>query len=478
MHVTILTYSFSIALYLIALLLIFQVLERKKSSVAALAWIMAIIFLPYIGAIIYLLFGNNHIVRPLTRKKMKRENYRSTKPVPGQGCCLFNRESLASWKYLCSLMTDLSGFPPTRGNDVTIYHDVKHTYDAMFRAIQDAKRDICLQMYVFQNDSVGREFIDRLTHKAENGVSVRLLYDAIGSHALSFRTLKPLLMAGGKAVPFLPVSLLHRRFQINLRNHRKILVVDGHTGFIGGMNIGKEYLGNDPEFGPWRDTHMRITGPAVQSLAYVFAEDWHFATDEYLPSLDAVNTAIPEGEHEIQIVTGGPDQSLNPIREWYYTTAVRAAKRLWIASPYFIPDETMIDGLRMAAHMGVDVRLLIQSAPPDQWITYFASRYYWTDMLKSGVRIWQYSPGMFHPKIILVDGVMASVGTANFDIRSLRLNFEVNAIIYTPALIESLEKQYLSDLDKSREVILDEFSRRGFFHHVAENASRMFSPLL
>jgi len=466
--------------YLFTLGLVLIALKRKKEPVSALAWILAIILLPYIGAIIFILFGNNHIQRPLSRKRHQRSHFHTLFPFPGKNPTpLPLGVSSEYWAPLSDLVSRITDLPVTGGNEVSLYYDGRAAYEAMFQSIDAAQKDVCFQSYIFQNDRIGQQFIERLAAKSRQGVKVRLLYDAIGSRHLRRGTLHPLLKAGGRVVPFLPVNIFRRRIQINLRNHRKILIVDGKVGFLGGLNVGREYIGEDPSLGFWRDTHLRITGPAVKSLTCVFAEDWNFATKERMPYEEETSPQnLAAGEHVLQIITGGPDQHVNAIREWYYTVASRARHRLWISTPYFIPDETMIDGLRMAANMGVDVRLLTQGRPPDKWIPYLAARYYWDDMLEAGVRIWRYKKGMFHSKVILVDGILASVGTANLNIRSLHLDFEVNCLIYSPALIAELEKQFLQDLEDSRDVVPQEFRRRSGWVQAVENACRLFSPVL
>ncbi|HOE63513.1 MAG TPA: cardiolipin synthase [Candidatus Sumerlaeota bacterium] len=470
----------SVCGYLITLGLVLTALKRKREPVSALAWSLAIIFLPFIGAIAFILFGNNHIHRPLKRKKRQRRRFHTLCPTLSKSAAIYPAGALSEyWSPLRELMTKLTNIPATSGNEVSLYYEGNSAYGAMYQAIDSAKKYIYLQSYIFQNDHVGKQFIERLAAKAKQGVKVRLLYDAIGSHKLRKSTLEPLIQAGGRAAPFLPINILRRRIQVNLRNHRKILVVDGKTGFIGGMNIGKEYLGEDPNLGYWRDTHLKILGPTVGNLAYVFAEDWNFASHEQIePDEESFPDATASQGYALQIISGGPDQDVNAIREWYYTVAARARQRLWISTPYFIPDETMIDGLRMAANMGVDVRLLTQGQPPDQWLPYLAARYYWEEMLAAGVRIWRYGKGMFHAKVILADGLLASVGTANFNIRSLHLDFEVNCLIYSPVLIAELENRFLQDLADSEEVNGAIFKKRPGWIHAAENACRLFSPIL
>ncbi len=276
---------------------------------------------------------------------------------------------------------------------------------------------------------------------------------------------------------FLPINPLRTWIQINNRNHRKLTVVDGTVAFTGGMNIGDEYLGKSHYFGYWRDTFLRLEGPVVAALQRVFIEDWHFASAEslneeaYFPPLES------KGEHAVQVVESGPDQELNSLREVYFAAILEAKKRLWIASPYFVPDAGMLDALRLACLRGVDVRLLCLSRP-DHFLSFYAGRYFWADLLASGARVYQYSRGMMHSKIVLVDDDWAMVGTANLDNRSLHLNFELACILFSHDLIGDLAARFQRDLDDSAPLDRDTFARRGFFVRLLENACRLFAPIL
>jgi cardiolipin synthase len=324
--------------------------------------------------------------------------------------------------------------------------------------------------------------LDLLAAKARAGVEVRMLYDALGSLRLPTRLLRPLHQAGGATQPFLPLSLLRRRFQVNLRNHRKILVVDGAIAFTGGLNVGDEYLGRDRSIGFWRDTHIRLRGPAVCDLQRVFCEDWDFAADEHLSDQDGADgryfrAKSAGGPYAVQVIDSGPDDDLKAIREVTFAGIVKARRRLWIATPYFVPDKGLHDALRLAAHSGVDVRLLGQLYP-DRWIPYYAARYWWTDMLEAGVRVYQYAKGMMHAKVMLIDDDLVSVGSANLDNRSMYLNFEANCLIYSHDAAARIEASFLRDFDES--ILLDRevYAARPFAGRLLENACRLASPIL
>jgi cardiolipin synthase len=262
-----------------------------------------------------------------------------------------------------------------------------------------------------------------------------------------------------------------------MRNHRKLLLVDGQVGFTGGLNIGDEYLGTVKRFGYWRDTHLRLRGPAVAGLQRVFIEDWDFAASEDLKGNDYYPKPNFGGPHLVQVVHSGPDQELNSIREIYFAAILRARERLWIASPYFVPDAGLRAALALAGFSGIDVRLLCQYHP-DKWIPLFAGRYYWDEMLRAGVKVYQYTKGMMHAKVILVDGEWASVGSANLDNRSLYLNFEANCLIYNRDVVGGLEAMYLDDLVHSIRLRERAYAERPLAGRVIENACRLLSPIL
>jgi cardiolipin synthase len=467
------------------------VLMAKRNSTSAAAWLLVIVFLPFVGAALFLMFGNQHISRPLQRKRRHKSRY-SLPPYPrghesasGQFSNPLAAQptgDLPVGQRLALLADRFGAYPLTLGNQVDFYFAGQPAFDAMLQAIHDARQHIHMEFFIFHADEIGTQFLNALTEKARQGVEVRFLYDAMGSHKLPWKSMKQLREAGGKVSVFLPINLLRRRIQVNMRNHRKILVVDGEVGFIGGLNIGDEYLGKNPAFGYWRDTHLQVRGPAVGDLQRVFAEDWDFASGERLtdaadkePRYFKVKDA--GGPYPLQIIDSGPDRDLKGIREIYFAAILKARQRVWIASPYFVPDPGILDALRLASHLGVDVRFLGQFHP-DKWIPQFAARYYWNEVLSAGVKIYQYVKGMMHSKVVVVDGQWASVGTANLDNRSLYLNFEVNCLLYSPQAAVILEEAFLRDLQDSIRLDPAAFARRPFAGRLLENACRLLSPIL
>ena len=486
---------------LLSIVTIAWVLLTKKNSTSAVAWCLLIFFLPLLGPLFFLLFGWQHVNRPLRRKREQREVFERTHSSRARPSSVnldtpddvkedlssgeSGQESLSSsesvlpadWQTLERLARRCGSFPATMGNHAAIYNEGQSAFDAMLDAIRSARHHIHLETFIFQRDATGRQFLDALTKKAREGVQVRLLYDAMGTHRLKREILQSLREAGGRCSPFLPLNPFRRRIQVNMRNHRKLLIVDGKVGFTGGLNVGDEYRGQVARFGFWRDTHIRLEGPAVSELQWVFLEDWDFAARENLSWADYFPSHAADGDVGVQVISSGPDREMKGIREMYFAAILRARKRVWIATPYFVPDDGLLDALCLAGYQRIDVRVL-GLYYPDKWIPYFAGRYYWSEVLNAGVKVYQYTKGMMHSKVVLVDGEWASVGTANMDNRSLHLNFEVNCLIYSPAVAAELERAFLDDLQSAIRLDRHVFSRRPFAGRLLDNACRLLSPVL
>ncbi len=463
---------------LIILCFVPWVLTTKKDSTSAIAWCLVILAMPIGGALLFWVFGYNHIYPSLRRRQLHRFDFRRTHPPQRREAARGGEaEDWETWQDLGRLAVELKAFPVSHGNRVTLFADTQHAFDALLGAVQAARHHVHLEYYIVRTDGTGEELLQLLTEKARQGVEVRLLYDWLGGWTVRRRLLRPLLEAGGRISSLLPITRLRSRLQINLRNHRKIAVVDGHTAFTGGMNIGDEYLGKKPSVGYWRDTVLRLEGPAVAGLQRIFTEDWDFAYGEalngpaYFPDLpDVGNTAV-------QVVESGPDQERNTIRELYFAALTSARKRVWLATPYTVPDSGLLDALLLARHRGVDVRILT-ILRPDHFLSFHAGHYYWNDMLKAGIRLYQYAKGMMHSKFLLADGQWGLVGSANLDNRSMHLNFEAGCVIHAPELVTELEESFEQDLQNSIPVDPAVFARRSYRAHLLENACRLLSPVL
>jgi cardiolipin synthase len=454
------------------------ILMTKRNATAAVAWCLVVIFLPLLGALLFWMFGYAHITRPLRRVQRQRSAFRARHPPTQQQAARGAEEDVATWNNLGEVACRVQAFPVSPGNAVTLYHDTALAFDALLASMAAARHHIHLEFYIVRNDATAARLITLLAEKARAGVEVRLLYDAMGSVQLKARTVRPLLEAGGRVTAFLPLNPLRSRIQVNLRNHRKLAVIDGSVGFTGGMNIGDEYLGLCPEFGYWRDSFVKLEGPAVAGLQRVFAEDWDFAYDEalngdaYVPELDEAADVV------VQVVESGPDQGeVKTIREVYFAAILSARERVWIATPYFVPDPGILDALRLARYRGVDVQLLTVLRP-DHYLAWYAGRYYYQALLEAGVEILQYKRGMMHAKLMMADGQWAMVGSANLDNRSLHLSFEAGCILHTPAVVAQLEEQFRSDARDSVRLDPDSFAARPFTSRLTENACRLLSPLL
>jgi cardiolipin synthase len=465
---------------LIIVLVIPWVVFTKRDATVAVSWCLVVLLVPVLGAILFWAFGYNYLHRRVRRKGSHRAafgaDYPPTTREAARGADEVNPSPPARHP-LARLALAVNAFPVSVGNAVTLYHDTNQAFAALLDAIAAARHHVHLEFFILRSDDTGTRLIEALTEKARAGVEVRLLYDSVGGLFLSSRTLRPLLQAGGKVRNFLPVNPLRSWVQVNLRNHRKIVVVDGAVGFTGGMNIGDEYLGLSRRFGHWRDTFVRLEGPAVAGLQRVFAEDWDFTADRALNGPAYFPTLPATGPSTVQVIEAGPDQDFNSIREVYFAAIISARRRVWIASPYFVPDAGILDALRLARYRGVEVRLLCL-LHPDHYLSFYASRYHWTDLLSAGVQVYLYSRGMMHSKLMLVDGRWAMVGSANLDNRSLHLNFEVGCMLYSALLVAELEEQYQRDLADAVAVDPEAVARRPFLVKLIENVCRLFSPVL
>ncbi len=458
--------------------------ERRQPS-ATLAWIFAIIFLPVLGLVLYMLFGATRIKRIARRSAKAAQRLQQVLDshdvqlrLAGHGKPLDPRT-----ESFLRLGKRVSSTPASHGNHSEILVNAAATYRAMIAAIESAQDHIHLQFYIIRPDDTGIALQDRLVRRAQAGVQVRVMYDGVGSLHLPHRFWDPLRQAGGKVAVFNPVirafRIFRKRDRIDFRNHRKILVVDGQVGFTGGINIGREYLGLDPEMGRWRDTHVRIHGPAVLGLQKAFCEDWLTTSEEllddprYFPDIPAPE----DGNDIIQIVDSGPDRSWSPISHFFSHGIALAQKRVWITSPYFIPAPSIEQALLCAALRGVDVRLLLP-AHPDHLLVSLAAKTYHTMLLEAGVRIFEYERGFVHAKTMVLDDWVGTVGSANMDMRSFNLNFEINAFIFGAEFVSQLAGQFTHDLGHAREVARKPDTLANYPKRLLCAAARLLSPLL
>ncbi|MBP1155377.1 MULTISPECIES: cardiolipin synthase [unclassified Paenibacillus] len=377
--------------------------------------------------------------------------------------------------YLNLLMNDS---PLQQDNQVEIFIDGQDKFNALFQCIQEAKDHIHLLYYKVKNDALGTRMMNALVQKAKEGVHVKLLYDDIGSPGLTSDFFVDLKKAGGETTAFFSSKIPFVNPRINYRNHRKIVVIDGEIGFIGGFNIGKEYLGLDPGIGYWRDTHLKLTGGAVHILQAHFFLDWNISRKhpvsfepKYYP------TMYKHGDVAVQIVSSGPNLKYNHIQTAFIKMIYSAKKNVYIQTPYFIPDECLLMALKIVALSGVDVKVMTPIKSISKFL-HWASYSYLGELMASGVKCYFYEKGFLHAKTIVVDSKIASVGTSNFDIRSFKLNFEINAFIYDTPTSQKLEQFFVEDLVHCREETILDYEKRSSSFKFMESIIRLFSPIM
>ncbi|MDQ0230612.1 cardiolipin synthase [Metabacillus malikii] len=454
-------------------------LENRHPS-HTITWLVVLGGFPLIGFFFYILFGRNVKKRRLFAKKALTDE-RVFLEIEGNHSSYQDKMAHMGehQQLLFKLAHRLGHSPVSFGTRTKALTNGAETFDHIFNEIKKAKHHIHLEYYIVRHDQIGQQLKEHLIEKAKEGVEIRFLYDAVGCWKLSNSFFKEMRAAGIETVPFLPVRFPLLNNKINFRNHRKIIVIDGVTGFVGGLNIGDEYLGKNSQFGFWRDTHLLIKGEAVRTLQMIFLQDWYYMTNEKL--LSETYLASPKEKPEetggVQLIAGGPDNKWDVIKNLFFSMIISAKQSIWIASPYFIPDEDILTALKVAALSGLDVRLIMPKHP-DKKIVYYASRSYFPELLDAGVKVYEYEKGFLHCKIIIVDNELASIGTANMDMRSFHLNFEVNAFLYRTGSTQTLVNEYLHDINQSKQIMKIDFSKRPFYKKLFESTARLLSPLL
>ncbi|SEM59542.1 cardiolipin synthase [Paenibacillus sp. OV219] len=467
----------------IPLAIVVMFMERRNVGVTW-AWLMVLLFLPVVGFVVYLVFGQN-----LSKKKLYKLNKRTRETMASlienqrrefrDHRVVFHDEAAANHADLI-YMNLTSGFALyTQNNKVDIFTDGNAKFDSLFDDIERATNHIHLMYYIVSNDSLGNKLLDALTSKAKQGVKVRFLVDDIGSSHLPRHFFRRLKDAGGEVAYFFPSKIPYLNIRVNYRNHRKLVIIDGQIGYIGGINVGDEYLGLNSRYGFWRDSHLRITGYAVSQMQAHFMMDWNLASVDQIGRdvLALFPPAGDTGKAGVQIVSSGPNQPLEQIKNAYIKMINSAKETIYIQTPYFIPDESLLTALKMAVLSGKDVRIMLPSKP-DHKMVYLASYSYLGELLEEGMKCYLYEKGFLHAKMIVVDGQVASVGTANVDIRSFKLNFEVNAILYDTETAGKLQRIFEDDMQVSRELTYEAYQQRSTYQRFKESCVRLLSPIL
>nr|MDQ6911831.1 phospholipase D-like domain-containing protein [Verrucomicrobiota bacterium] len=348
---------------------------------------------------------------------------------------------------------------------------------ALKRAIAGARHHVHVQFFIVRDDEYGRDLRASLVAAAERGVQVRMLTDRVGSRALASGFFAPLIAAGGQFYLFKTLTPLKNRFSLNLRNHRKLQIIDARTAFVGGMNLGREYAGKDPSIGGWHDIQMQLQGDVTASLQDVFANDWHFASGEKITEREYYQRHGEDGTYLAQAITGGPDLPQEPMPKSIVMLLLAATKRVWLTTGYFVPDTLLLNALQICAARGTEVRLLVSEKSDHPFLVRIGRSFY-EELLESGVRIFEYAKWMNHGKVMAIDGEWLMVGSANFDNRSMRLNFELNVLAKHPARTAELEEVLLGYFADSNEVHLAQVKARPFQQRMIEAALRPLSPLM
>jgi len=448
------------------------IVMQRRPAASTIAWLFVMVSVPIVGFLAYLLIG------PLRLERRKRKRSRSKRLVAEGVRGLAALEARwAAHHQLAMLSIGVGGAPPLRAESVEIYVDGASAYDAILKAVAAARDHIHVEYYIWEADTIGTQLRDRLIERARAGVAVRVILDGTGCR-LSRAFLRPLREAGATVAWFNPVHLWTlRRRRIDFRCHRKIVICDGQVGFTGGMNISDLHSAKlSDQY--WRDTHLRVTGTAVWPIQRLFFEDWYYVAEELIPVTLA--TAPPpehEGEHLVQIVGSGPDTMDFALHKLFFTAITRATRRVWLTTPYFVPDDALLAALLTAVLRGVDVRVLVPKRG-DSRLVDLAARSYFPELLEARVRIYEYEPRFIHAKTMICDEDISIVGTANFDNRSFRLDFELAAVLFGETANRMLTEAFERDVRDSHELVHADLAKLPFGRRLGASAARLLSPLL
>jgi cardiolipin synthase A/B len=458
------------------------VIQQKGDPLKTISWLLVILLLPYAGIILYFFFGKNYRKEKIYSRKGLSDQEHIKKLSIDQFYNLpkkdfIKNDKLRSKINIMRLLLNSSKSLVTENNKVTILQNGRSTFDSIIEAIEKAQHHIHLEYYIIEDDHIGNLIRKLLIKKAKQGLEIRFIYDDVGCWSFPKNFIQSMTDAGIEIYSFLPVRFPFFTNKINYRNHRKIVVIDGNVGFVGGLNIADRYLKGVADIGIWRDVHLRLEGEAVSSLQVVFLVDWYFVSEEVVQGEKYFPPVEPMEQHLVQITASGPDSDWASIMQAYFAAISSAQSSIYICSPYFLPNESILTALKAASLGGLDVRIILP-ARSDSKMVFWSSRSYVSELLEAGIRVYFYEKGFPHSKLLIVDGVLCSVGTANMDIRSFDQNFEVSAIIYDEDITKELLESYIVDLKNSTEILLSDWEKRPRFDSIKESIARIFSPLL
>ncbi len=473
-----------VLLYVYIFITTIYLLLDNRETATTLAWLLVFIFVPFFGIVLYLIFGRGTkfrsqkwIVPQDLEGRIKEINQKLVEKQKNEMEALEESyRSSGHWK-LVRLLYRNSYSIFTRRNDLQLFFHGKDKFETLLSDLENARKYIHLEYFIWKADALSERVVAVLKRKAAQGVAVRILYDSVG-HYLSKRYLRRLRSYGIDIYAYYNYLSPLKLHTLNYRNHRKLVIVDGTTGYIGGMNMGGEYIDGGKRFPLWRDTHIRVQGHSVIVLQEVFIVSWLNTTGEALDSIPPLKlTNGPSQMVPIQITTSGPDSEWESIKQLYFTLISSAEKTIFIHTPYFIPDASIYQALETAALSGVDVRIML-TGHVDKHLPYWVALTYLKKLLVAGVRIFYYTAGFMHAKTIAVDAKTCSVGTANMDIRSFKLNYEINALIYERRIAREIEAMFLADMESAQEFTLADYNRIHVLKHFRNSLARLFAPLL
>ncbi|MEF2968229.1 cardiolipin synthase [Paenibacillus sp. M1] len=453
-------------------------MENRNPS-STVAWILVLALLPVVGLVLYFLLGQNYFKRRKFDKKAE-EDRKSFERIDHNGHMLPRDLSqfTPGQQRLLQMAQRIARTPFSMATRTRVLTNGDETFSTLLRELKKARHHIHMEYYIYRADAIGREIQKTLIERAKAGVQVRFMYDAVGSIGLPKSFVKELRDAGAKVGIYGEVRFLALSSRVNYRNHRKIVVIDGNTGFLGGLNVGDEYLSRSKTYGFWRDTHMLVKGEAVRSMQITFLQDWEYVTGERIMDLEYLSPELEQGcSGAVQVIPSGPDKETSTMKDIFFAMITSAKKSVWLATPYFIPDEDILTALRVAAMSGIDVRILFP-AKPDKWLPFLASHSYFPSLLEVGVKIYEYEKGFLHSKLLIADGEVATVGTANMDMRSFHLNFEVNMLLVQSDSVKKIVKDFERDLLSTKVINRKIFMKKRIVVRFMESAARLLSPLL
>lgn len=462
-----LPHLFTVAGFLLAFLAIARLMSERKQPGNTFAWLLAIAFIPWLSVPLYLIFGGRKVKKLAANKALHCSTLTDLKPSP------------AADTFAARVLTLNGACPPVGGNRVQFITTGEEAYRLLEQHIQEARHTIHLMTFILGRDAVGRRIVDLLAARAREGVKVRLLLDSLGCFPTRGRFCDPLRRAGGEVVRFMPVMPLQTRGSANLRNHRKIAIIDHRLGAIGGRNLALEYMGPSPHKRRWRDFGAGIEGPAVGVLNEIFLTDWAYASGQSLDRLRAelpVGIPAAAGDSELQIVASGPDVQGDPLYEGILSLVQQAERSVWIVTPYFIPDEVLLRSLMVQARAGIDIRLVVP-ARSNHPITDFARGHALRLLRAAGVKVLLYGPGMNHAKLVLVDDAVGLWGSANMDMRSLFVNFEVGALTYSATDTKVLAA-WMQEVFAQSTPMPAPSKERKWLPNLGEEIARLLAPML